>query len=144
MTRFAPPSVAESVGLQPTEASAAGRNYEAANGTVIKNYGERLVGGFTDLDDEVSMAMQIADVTKTLGSVYRMNEAQHGVWLDGKDSYMLNKPTGRKTPIRMETDRFLFTTWVKKNGRKVQEVAKVETENSFEVLAVDEEDSGFR
>ena len=39
----------------------------------------------------IAMAMQVTDVKRTLGSVYRMNQAANRVVLDGDESYMMHK-----------------------------------------------------
>jgi hypothetical protein len=100
--------------VKPTRASKDGRGYRAANGTKIKNYGERVVEGFTEDWSPVKVAMQVADVNKTLGSVYRMNECGNRVMLDGEESYIENKMTGKKTKIYLENGQYVFYMWVKK------------------------------
>ena len=42
---------------------------------------------------------QCADVTTTLQSVNHLNRTGHGVWLDGNESFMINKVTGEANRI---------------------------------------------
>ena len=88
-------------------ASKNGIGYIAANGTKIKNYGEKLIKGRTDDRTNVSMATQCADVTKTLGSVYRINQGGNGVWLDGNNSCLVEK-NGEKQKIMEENGQFIM------------------------------------
>ena len=54
--------------IKPTKASREGNNYIAANGSPVKNYGERLVKGGTDNQIKVSMPIHVADVKRVLMS----------------------------------------------------------------------------
>jgi hypothetical protein len=71
----------------------------AANGSSIKNYGEKRVVGYTEDGEGVSLKITCAEVDKVLGSVHRFNAAGNVVVLDGRSSYMQNKTTGQKTRI---------------------------------------------
>ena len=42
---------------------------------------------------------QCADVTTAFRSVNHLNRTGHGVWLDGAESFMMNKLTGEITQI---------------------------------------------
>ena len=90
-----PKDAAPGIMLKETMASKNGIGYVDANGTIIKNYGEKMIKGKTDDGTSVSMAMQCADVTKTLGSVYRMNQGGNAIILDGSNSYMVQKKSGK-------------------------------------------------
>lgn len=46
--------------IRQTRAAKEGKNYVAANGSTIKNYGERLVNGLTEEGIKVTMRIQIA------------------------------------------------------------------------------------
>ena len=50
--------------VKPTEASKAGRGYSAANGSIIKNYGQRVIVGKDGSGTTVSLPIQVADVKK--------------------------------------------------------------------------------
>jgi len=85
------------------------------------------------------MAVQVADVSRTLGSVNHMNKAGNVVVLDGHESYTLNKSTGRITEIEWKDGKYIMDLWlqVPQPGRQA---AQVSTQNRFEALAV--EDNG--
>ena len=55
--------------VKETQSSKKGVGYIAANGSNVENYGERVVKGFTGEGCAVSMAMRVAGVKRTLGSV---------------------------------------------------------------------------
>ena len=140
----APKEVAASFPVRRTKASRMGMGYVAANGNRIENHGERLVQGFTDDGTGIAMAMHVTDVKRTLGSVYRMNQAGNRVVLDGDESYMVHKKSGIVTPITVENGKFLFNIWIENStkdekdesaGRKSQEGR---SRNAFAALAEEE------
>ena len=63
--------------VKPTEASSNGRLYTAANGIAIRNRGQRAAGGkeANAQGAPVTMPIQVADVTKFLGSAREAIEA---------------------------------------------------------------------
>ena len=113
-----PKDMGVSVPLRPTLASKLGIDYVAANGTKIGNHGERMIRGVTDEGRNVKMAMQVADVNKPLGSVYRMNQAGNKVVFDGEWSYVENKKSGRKNKINLIDGKYMMDLWVKGEGKK--------------------------
>ena len=62
--------------------------------------------------NNMRVKMQVADVSKALAAVGRINAAGNGVWFDGDDSYIIHKKTGRKTWLRKEQGVFVFDMWV--------------------------------
>ena len=62
------------------------------------------------------MTLQVAEVTKVLGSVNNLVEAGNKVVLGSQGSYIINKRTERVTPIERRNGAFHFDIWVKKNG----------------------------
>ena len=90
-----PREVGRAFQIRETRASKEGRNYVAANGSKIKNYGERLVKGTTSEGIKVTMPIQIADVKRVLMSVHKMNQAGLKVILDGKNSYFQERASGK-------------------------------------------------
>ena len=64
------------------------------------------------------MVIQVTDVKKTLGSVYRMNQAGNMVFLDGGSSHMVHKTSGRKTPTLEENGHYVFYIWVNKGVKQ--------------------------
>ena len=153
-----PKEAVPGINMYPTKASQAGKGYAAANGSKIANHGEKMLKGVTGEGLPFSMAVQCAEVTKTLGSVYRLNQGGNVVVLDGKDSYMVNKKSGKRIPIKEEHGQFAIYIWVRDPERQVAAVAdtessgqhaqvssyvvqapKVKTHNKFSVLSVSEE-----
>jgi predicted ribosome-associated RNA-binding protein Tma20 len=120
----APVSTAVGVKMHETIASRSGRCYSAANGSAIKNFGEKKLSGYTLDGAPFSMSVQCADVKRTLGSVYRLNQSGNVVVLDGKDSYMVNKKTGTRIPIKEETGQFAIYVWIKDPDSQVAAVSQ--------------------
>ena len=113
-----PKSVGKAFKIKETPASRSGKNYVAANGSVIKNYGERLIKGETENGLRVSMPIQVADVKDVLMSTHRMNETGLKVVLDGESSFFVEKSSGTSTPIKYENGRYFFDIWVPALVRK--------------------------
>ena len=109
-----PKGVAQSVPVKETEASRRGLKYRAANGTSIANEGERSLKGYTNEANRVDMTMQVAKVTKPLGSVRAMLKAGNRVVFDEGDSFIMNKASGVKTVIEDRNGAFVFDIWVPK------------------------------
>ena len=63
-------------------ASKQGLKHRAANGSPIANEGEKTHRGYTNEGSAVAMTMQVAKVTKPLGSVRAMLEANNMVVID--------------------------------------------------------------
>ena len=114
--------------LNPTEASASGRHYRAANGSVIRNYGQRVITGHTNEGRAVTMPIQVADVGKVLGSVREMvhqgNRVVFDVDANGRSiSYIECKANGIRTAIQERNGTFQFDIRVPKGkGGGVEEV----------------------
>ena len=123
-----PPKVGTHFEVKPTEASASGRHYRAANGSVIRNYGQRVVTGRTNEGTLVSMPIQVADVGKVLGSVREMvhhgNRVVFDVDSNGRSiSYLECKANGTRTAIHERNGTFQFDIRVPKGkGGGVEEV----------------------
>ena len=64
----------------------------------------------------MKLPMQIADVTKALGSADQMIEAGNTVVFDKNGSYIQNKVTGKKTALKRKNGSFVFSLWVKRKG----------------------------
>ena len=99
--------------IERTKASQSGQHYRAANGSTIKNYGQRIVSGANENGKKVSLPIQIADGNKVLGSVREMVNVGNRVVFD-KDSngmccsYVEHKPTGHNTKIYGRNGTFHF------------------------------------
>ena len=64
-----PKGIATAFKMRSTPASRNGLSYRAANGTPIKNEGEKHIVGLTSDWSPINFVMQIAEVSKPLGSV---------------------------------------------------------------------------
>ena len=62
----------------------------------------------------VDMAMQVAEVTKPLGSVRAMVKAGNRVVFDEQGSYIQNKFTGLVTQVEERNGAYVFDIWVPK------------------------------
>ena len=90
--------------MMDTEASKTGKHYRAANGSTIRNYGQRVVKGTSENGLALSLPIQVADVHKVLGSVREMVKAGNRIVFDedanGKCcSYLEHKKSGKRTNI---------------------------------------------
>ena len=119
--------------IKPTEASQTGKHFSAANGTVIKNYGQRVIKGRSEEGAVVTMPIQVAEVGKVLGSAREFLDTGNRIVLDrdasGKPcSYMEHKATGHRTVVNEVRGTFQFNIRVPKGtsseseGTGVQEV----------------------
>ena len=140
-----PKNTADGIPITETPSSRQGACYTAANGTDIKAYGEKVIKGVSDEGLGISVKMQVADVKRTLGSVMSMNRTGNKVVLDGEDSYILNKKTGKVMKIHVEGHQYVFYMWVKVGYRpqRVVQIGAVHG-NRYEALAVDEEEDFSR
>ena len=89
------------------------KNYSAANGSVIRNFGQRVITGKNDNGATMTMPIQVAEVNKVLGSVREMVEAGNRAVLDRDNegrpcSYVLHKASGHKTAIHERNGTFQF------------------------------------
>ena len=89
-----PKEIAGAFKMRETEMSRRGIGFVAANGSGIKNYGEKMVVGYTDDGGAVSMKVHCADVKKVLCSVHKMNMGGNAVVLDGERSCSTSKAAG--------------------------------------------------
>ena len=136
-------STASGIPIKSTEASRRGECFSAANDTDIKTYGEKRIQGFSDEGLGISAKMQVADVKRTLGSVMSMNRTGNKVVLDGANSYIYNRKTGRKIKIYLEGNKFILYMWVKAGHKpKTDTQIGMVHKNRYEVLATngDEEE----
>jgi hypothetical protein len=78
-----------------------GSGYVAANGTKIRNYGEKRIDGHTEAGGGMSMRIQRADGKKVLGSVHKMNLGGNVVALDGNKITRRTRRPGRRPGLSM-------------------------------------------
>ena len=110
-----PKGQCKEIKVDETEASRKGRHYQAANGSQIKNYGERKLIGEAGKGIGSSIKMQVADVTKALGAVTKLCDAGNRVIFDNEGSFVENKTTEIKTEIKRDNGTYTMDFWVKKS-----------------------------
>ena len=78
-----------------------------------------------------------------------MNQGGNQVVLDGKNSYIFHKATGKTTPIEYSDGQYIFHMWVPKDRNSAGiEGRKILSTNRYAALAVDNDEeitgtSGF-
>ena len=90
--------------VKPTEAPVSGKRRSAANGSVIRNYGQRVIQGRSGEGAVVTVPIKVADVSKVLGSAREFLDAGNRIVLDrGKQgrscSYLDHKATRHRTAV---------------------------------------------
>ena len=96
--RVAPRTLAKSTPVVETKASKMGVHYVAANGSEIKNEGEKRVKAFSDKGLPLNMTWQIAGVKKPLASIGRICDAGNVAVFTDKGGYIIGK-SGAKSII---------------------------------------------
>ena len=97
-----------------TTKSVENRTYTAANGSAIKNEGEKVVSMVTRRGDWKSMKFQMCNVTRPLASVHKICEKGHSVvfnpsW-DRRGSFILDHGAGDKTWLTAKDGVFALET----------------------------------
>ena len=109
----APPTLARSTPIRETKASKQGVHYIAANGSEIKNLGEKCIKGKTEQGAPIAMTWQIAGVKKPLASIGRICDAGNvaiftckgGFIMGGKGAKEILEVTRRSSDHKMEVHR---------------------------------------
>ena len=114
-----------------------GKHYRAANGSAIRNYGQRVVRGTNENGTPVSLPIQVADVNKVLGSAREMLETGNRIVLDRDEqgrscSYIEHKSSGQKTAVHEKNGAFQFNIIIPKGkGEEVSSVQEREACQGF-------------
>ena len=82
-----PQEFAKTFEMKETAVSERGVGLVAANGSGIKNYGEKQIIGHTEDGEGVSLRIQCADAKKVLGSAREMNVGGNAIVLGGDRSH---------------------------------------------------------
>ena len=90
-----PKHIAQGIPIKPTKASKEGKHYRAANGTQIKNYGQKRLEGLDNKGTKTGITIQVADVHKTLASVGKMTEAGNTIIFSKGKSIITTDKDGR-------------------------------------------------
>ena len=129
----APKSIGSQFPMKQTIASLSGMTYSAANGTEIKNQGERRITGKTSDGTPITITVQVADVKKMLGSVSRMCDANNQVVFDNDGSYIKNKVNGRVTKLDRRNGVYKFDMWIPEDDNQINAVGQFQQD--FQRLA---------
>ena len=100
--------------VHPTIASKAGINFRAANGGVIKNFGQKQLYGFTNENDEFRTNVQVTDAQRNLASFGKMVKQGNDVILSEKGSFIKNQKTGKVINLNMKNGCPTFDMWIKR------------------------------
>ena len=112
-----PKHVAAGIAIKPTKASRQGKHYRAANGTQIRNYGQKRLEGIDKKGTNTGITIQVADVHKTLASVGRMTEAGNTIIFSQGKSIITSDKDGAIANAAISKARPENTTELeKKNG----------------------------
>ncbi len=95
-TSVMPESEAVAIQIEESDASKKNVKFRAANGNAIYSKGRRKIKGCTENGDKCTASFEVCKVTKTLGAVSDMVDKGNTVVFDSRQSYILNKSTGRK------------------------------------------------
>ena len=92
-----------------------GKNYTAANGSSIKNRGEKVVSMLTQEGQWRNLKFQVCDVTRPLASVSKIVEAGHTIvfapeWKGG--SYITNIKSKERTYLAQRDGVFVLDAQV--------------------------------
>ena len=113
-----PATLFPQVPIKPSAGSKVGQTYKVANGASIPNKGEKKIEGQNSSGIPMNIKAQVAPVSKFLASIGKMVKAGNKVVMDENDSYIENKKTGLKTPMRLENNVFVFDLWVEKDNQR--------------------------
>ena len=92
-----------------------GTTYAAANGSVLRNEGKKVIEGHNSAGKKVRLEWQLANVTKPLLSVGKLTQHGRRVVFDDAEpngGYILHKSTNTKTQLRKKNGTYEFDIWV--------------------------------
>ena len=89
------------------------KDYFGADGSPIPRYGQSKVAAETSRKKPVEMSVEVAKVARPLASAGEIVRKNNRVVLDLPESYIQNKRTGYKTPLRVDGNLFYLDLYVK-------------------------------
>ena len=107
-----PPSVGKAFKLEESAMSKYNAEYRAANGTKIKNHGQRKISAMDESWSPFKLEAQVVDVSTALGSVFHMCNSGNIVAFDNQGGLVINKATGRRMPIKLRQGSYEVDMWV--------------------------------
>ena len=121
-----------------------GPGFRAANGSPIKHYGQRVLKGYGDQFQTLSMTAQVADVSTTLGSVNQMLRAGNRVHFEAGNSYIENVRTGHRTKIEEKRGTFEVGIWVPKSRKDCNSIQSVKNQSAMKGSVEPDKPSSFQ
>ena len=89
-----------------------------ANGAAIRNQGEITLRGRAENGTSMNVIAQVSEVTKPLAAVREIIKGGNRVIMDEHESYIENKKSGKRIPIRRDNGMFVVTMTVPKGAVK--------------------------
>ena len=150
-----PKEVGNALPIKETSLSKMGVNYQAANGTPIKNHGQRIIKGFIDDWTPMSISAQVADVNRPFFGISKpYGKGRNMVVFDSRGSYNVNKSSGTITPIKEKHGSYTIDLWVhnaeenqssrnstkKQDPRQAPAIKPTVVQNRYQAMQEEEED----
>ena len=113
MANVTPPSIFSCI-VQATEASKNKEVFHGADNSAILNLGSQFVSGKSDSESPISLSVdfEVANISRPLGSVSKLVRKQNKVVFDEGNSYIENKKTKERVPLREENGLYFLDIWV--------------------------------
>ena len=120
-----------------TEASRRKMSYMVANGAAIVNKGEITLRGKAENGTSMNVIAQVSDVTKPLAAVREILKGGNRIVMDEEVSYIENKKTGKKIPIKRDNGMFVVTMTIPKRSNR-------EMERQYAIMAAGDQETFHR
>ena len=130
--------LAEAFELEAIAVSEKDEGWNAANGTKIKNHGQRRIAAMIQQGKKMRIAIQIVDVKNCLFSTHQFDKVGLQTIIDGNISCFRHRKTGEIIPLVKERGQYILYLWVpakKKHIVKNEVETGISTKNPFGVLA---------
>ena len=109
-----PPHVLQGHELHEGAPFRRGVEYELAHGVQIPNLEEKRFVGLTNEGVQKAVVAQICDVNRGLLSVKKVTNSGNRVVFDQDESYIENKRSGERTPLKETGGMYELSLWVKR------------------------------
>ena len=116
----APEDILTSMDLAEGDAQKEGVRYEVADGTLIRNLGDRSYVAMSEEGSLRNMKVQVCDVNQPLLSVRRVTQAGNRVVFEEHGGSIEYINTGERMWMKLTDGMFLLKLWVKTGGRMPQ------------------------
>ena len=132
-----PPSVGQAFKIQESHMSKNQATYRAANGTTIKNHGQRSISALDESWSPFKINAQVADVSTPLASVYQMCKSGNIVAFNSQGGAIINPTTGKKIPIKLRNGSYEMDMWMPKSCDTGQDTGQDSNSRAVEELSMD-------